>query len=92
MYAKVFHKLKILWINLIVSGLEGPQKKLLTGRSLNCSKKKVSFNPKTLKASNNNGLVKSGNYSILSPNRYENLEVHDTNRNTLPTHIITEKL
>ena len=22
------------------------------------------------------------NYSILSPNRYENLEVHDTNSNT----------
>ena len=84
-YLKVFHKLQILLINLIVSGLEGPQKKLLTERSLNCPKKN----------SNNDGLVKTGDYSILSPNRYENLEVHDTKsilQLTLPMQIITEKL
>ena len=38
---------------------------------------------KTVKACNNHGLVNSDNYNILSPNRYEHLEVHDKNSNTL---------
>lgn len=41
-------KSHILFINLIVSGLQGSQKKFLTERSLNFPKKKVSFNTKRL--------------------------------------------
>lgn len=36
----------------------------------------------TVKSSNNNGLIDSGNSSILSSNRYQNLDGRDANRNT----------
>ena len=49
---------------------------------MNFPKKEVWFSQKTVKASNNNGLVNSANCNIFSPNRYENLKADDTNSNT----------
>ena len=53
---------------------------MLRERSLNCPKKKVSFNRKGGMVCN--GLFNSVSYSILSPYRYENLEAYYTNSNT----------
>lgn len=66
-------------MNLLVSSLEGWQKKLLTKSFEFSQEKDFIQTKKTVEAVNNNGLASSNNYIILSPNCYKKLEVHDPN-------------
>ena len=57
--------------------------KIVDREKFEFSQEKSFIQPKkTVKTSNNNGLVNSANCNIFSPNRYKNLEADDTNSNT----------